>query len=820
MPTHVERSTRMKRWKWLVAVACLGVLLTGCGGDGGADSGSRQDIVVQETASPAVFSIVSGTVSPEVTSSRDYSSHKVRLIKVDGANRVLLDEEMAEADGSFRLAIGTARGGGLDLQAEVETPSGEIFRAYVLNDTVFPGKGSEAFVQALNEAMGRPGSSVSVDLTRWAAFQAASTQFLEAIGPNLSGQEPDVETLKSHLQKDPAASQALRAIRDSGRLPPTLGDIGHMDGLLRSAWFESSTLGTGLTYYMMPVAGQAGAFEVNVDDGNVSQALKPYAVYRLKEDSIVAAEAPGLDAFSNYLLASMRRLFGEIRTAKVGSIRGHWHLLNIKRARDASPVDSDNQLDDFAYTSSQKVDGMEQVEAMGRQVRALRKSFHEELVINFSDGRSFKVSTTGSTWSVPYAGHVRRQARVVVWDLDGTRAETGFSSTIDFGTFEQFEWPAALFVKITETAYPGLGRPARTMLAATRDQGVIVLDEGSPNTLRKLALDAENEKVRVELAGTVTDLRLSPDRSKLYVIRDLRHGASRTHTATTEALAQSSGAELCRYSMESLRLEVCTKAPPIASPTNPGLYFPRDVIQDILISPRNADTVAISATGLLHFDGTQWVESNVPSSSLLRESMFEGQTTAGFDDYITLEFWDKSSDQLHFGLYSDSAFFVDPANEARRGLRLAHFDGSRLVTSWQASSAQWLVGGRYSSSNAPHMDRVAFQHDDLLVMLDDFVLLNPRDRTIAREMRYGGACASAGFELLCIQGGDLEWISPGDMSLQNYVTFIGFLRGWVAPYLVSPSPRFVSLVEPDLLVGAYPHFDLVNSISLSRQPMH
>lgn len=600
----------VRRFAWALACASLAA----CGGGGAGGSGETSDTV----AGTVHASTASGGWQPA-------AAVPVQLVTLDAQGQVTatLSRGVTGSDGTFQLTR-PAPATGADRQAVLWTaPDGTPVRALAYGSPIEVHAGSEVVTQALLGAAAQRGAPLGESARRMARLQYGASLFLYLMAQGAAGERQRVAELRPWLRRDPATAQALDMLAASGVLPPTLGDLGGLNGAVRSAFELEDSAQPTRTMLLRASAADASRLELFALRRDPFGALmepqsSPVASLRLRDDSIVTIEPDIPSGLPANVLGVFRLLSSGAFGPRIGEPIGSTVQVN----NPSSPAlgysfDSDSTIDTFTRTVRATALGVESVHALGTTLRALRVQTTTEVIVALSSGTGeLRFNETRVEWQVPFAGVVLRHIALALTDAAGTASHLPLrTQSLRRVVAGGMSWPGRFY--LGKLPWPSTPAPSGMVGLKVTPQGHLLAGDVDPYKFTPpTQLQLIDSNSGVELARhAIAPLRaavgvfVSTDGSKVYLL----HTARRLIDANNEpvravplAQAVSEGALVQRLDSATLRVEATIPLPPRPSSrwTSPAYGFPTSDVSGVVPSPSDPlDLVLDTPTGTIMIRG-------------------------------------------------------------------------------------------------------------------------------------------------------------------------------------------------------------------------
>jgi hypothetical protein len=744
------------------AAAWLAVAMLGCGG-GGDSSGD------QPPPAPAPLSrSVSGefrSADAEGYTRSVVANRRVELVELNRAGDVghVLASTQTDASGKFRFELPADRlyGAGIAVVGS-DTRLGQV-RALALGPTVPLSAASETFVQEFFASMIGGDKTLQESAERLASFQHNTALMLELTSIAATDASQRAAGLHQWLRDDEAARAAFDALRSTGNLPLTLGDIGGFLGAVPGAW-ELDDSETGLRRVTMTrspeLTNRLTATESPVSDLRA----QTIAGLVLENDGVTLLTGPGDDPVSD----ALNLIIGPYRTASFMLDRpGAQELTAVDTGSGIYDFDGDQREDQVRFRLEQIRSGVESVDVYGTRLPALRIDFRSELSITLSAGGELASTEERSQWSVPFAGPVKVDSKVSV--ISGASAGKVFEKqrVARRGVTSNVSWPGRIKISASASSVPP-GYESAALTNVSDGLGALFLGSSGPGDL--LLLDTGSgqpiAKRTIPAGWVASAIYVSPDRSKIYSVQNLPPPDGEgvwTYSAPIDTAA-SQGAIITRYDADTLNEEARIILPPRPSSLHPGQGFPRRFVRNILISP--SDPTAFAAQG---FDVILVRDTSVAPEALeapALEQPEDARRSRVGGESIRLTGWDAVSDELWVSVDGVGTLGrIAPITESglsysrlRSGIPLLQELGIGLSSD---DKYDWITGDR------------AFVLDYRIVISKTTgQLISDRNQSPDERLIYAN-CTRRIEQIFCISDDTLIELSTDDLSV---------LRTWPMSY--------------------------------------
>lgn len=606
----------------VLCVISLSLLVAACGGGGGGDSGGGGDGGAGPDPVPVLVSGqlrwigTSGWADPAPAG----QTVEVVALRPDGTPGATIAGTTTGADGAFELAWPAGRVPGDSFVIQSRESDGATVRALGFGARVELGAASEVVTRAYLAARRSAGGRVDEPAHRLQRWQTASTQFL-TLTPLRSrrGTEAAVTELARWHATDPASAASLAALRNDGRLPASLADIGGLQGASIGAWEAEdsdrgrhqlrvkprSADGSELASYVY----EAGADGRSTATGTGVQP-QPVSVVAFLADTVAEPRVylhPSATSDERFL----RNLLGPLTHGAIGVETGQtqWLMRTTSIITEARPIDPFPIDTRFEIHRSVTVEGIERVVAFGDQWRALRSTTREILTASLPTGEFVETESRRIDWSVPFAGPVRSTYRTTV---RGTGIETATQTgerTLLQGVTNGVSWPGRLLIAARPVDVPA-GERAWWPLGVTPDRGLVLATLGSDGPpLSAMVIDVDTggrralrEFDRPAVTGNAF-AQLSPDGRKLYAVHSVYPSVS---NLLPIGLAQADrvGALVERFDATDLGKEMSMRMPAQRSRMVPGTGHPRYEVRSFIVSPTDPTVFVASSVGAVLVRGS------------------------------------------------------------------------------------------------------------------------------------------------------------------------------------------------------------------------
>lgn len=790
----------MAGWVRIGSVLGAAVLvLSACGGGGGG--GSAGPAAPQSIDGSATELSPAGGIQPAA------GGRTVELQSIDsaGAVRTTLATTATDSAGRFRIDVPPTSQLGWSLALSISHGDGSRSRAFAFDTEADIGPASEALFRLLLD--GPTAAQAGTDpIGRLGRFQRAVVTFLNLLEPRSRTSERLIDELQRWLRDDPASKAALRELRQSGRLPGTLGDIGGLFGMGRAGWVWQDSADGERTFVIRQSATDPNIYEsfdtIPVLPGEFPKlGTTARSRWRLVDDQLEVSRdylPPGSTAaeqLANEFVSGLRlSRFGE----RTGAVR---HTTYLPRKTIGVTFDADQLEDDISREVDTTVRGAESIAAFGTQVRSLRIDYEIKTTIQLSAGGSIEIVENRTDWCVPYAGIVRTQSTFLTTDAAGRKFGSERNRSLQRGVLNDTSWPGRVHVtRIDRVAFSNL--VPIVGIDATPDGKLLFVGKDEPSIFR---VDPDTGQVLAErtvpsTAPWLPRFQLSPDRTKLYYFSAAtRFSGSPSNSlfSTPLADANAAGGLLIRYDALTLQEELRVTLPAHPSSVVSGHGFARRNVVTMAISSSDATQALIDTdAGVMLLRGDTFAPLTMVEPTHEKLFLENGLLDAGGTSLLA---WDGNRAEvyaLHFPPWPAAGsyvvipisvdgpelarsrpgveFSISRANDAVFGNRLFLFDFGYVF-----DTATGAKLGQSSLARSPTLDfsalydsRCAYDRDDIVCQFNDGLYrLSPNDLSTQTVLSYQSTLRSLSGNTVP-GGGSFKKLADGEfVSLRNGQAF-------------------------------------------------
>lgn len=614
------RAHGLRRLLW-----CAVIALTACGGGGGTDGAAPPTT----TAGPQVFSgtvtrMGTGHVATAAPAGIEVSLYAIDLTGQPGA---LLAKTTTSADGSYSLTAPADASPGVGLLMQVTDAAGLSLRSLALGTKVHVGPASETVARAVLAAQVKHGTAFNGSAQRLAKFQRAAVQFLNLMDLNAADDLSAVTELSDWLDADPASREVLTQIAQTGALPASIGDVGGIYRLGAAAWETTDSDGTTETASMVYRPDNGGEFVFyrrTPDDYLTGLATAMTAIVRMTDDGAQYFRSPGMQSVNGNVQLWATRI-GQYAMAHFGT---EWGVVDTLASVAGQTVgytyDADMIEDSFTYKLDRTIMGEESIEAGGRTTRALRIDTTETLVVILSQGGEIRSVAKTSSWHVPFVGSVLTKSDISLTDASGIKSTSTSTQTLLRSVVNDMSWPGRIHVQTLSNTFASVTSDFRPIALLDSSAALYMSSD------RFMVLNPSTGAVLAESAiPSVPSMakrlvRVSPDRSMVYVIMSPIHPDQSFTVATEEALASAAdrGAWVYRLDARSLTEQLRIQVPPRLSDKSPGRGFAQWYVTSAVVSPLDPRQLVLSAIDVLHLNDSHFSAGAVHQSEELGDPAY------------------------------------------------------------------------------------------------------------------------------------------------------------------------------------------------------
>jgi hypothetical protein len=632
-------------------VALAVVLFASCGGGGGGGGGDAQ---APATIAGRVWALGAGAGLQPLSN----ADLELATVNNGGAVVTTVMRTKSGADGSFSFQLPAGRQPGLDLML-LAGQSNSRSRAFVLDADVDVGPASEAFVLDALSALAAFGVTPSVEVGRLARFQRAASTFLTLIESAAANEGDLIREYRGWLRDDPASRDAFAALRTSGMLPATLGDIGGMFGQGKGAWVAQDTdLGQRI-YTVRPSTADPTIFETfdaSADQyGDLHLGANARTRIKLEDDGYTVLKEYLPDG-SGPLAEQLANIIGSTRLSRFGQAPGKpRHIRYLPQKTFGLTFDADQLEDDLSREVEVDHRGIETIGAFGKQLKALRVDTTIRTDIQLSMGGTLTFLESRKEWSVPFAGMVKAETVFTSIDAAGRQSTDTSQASLVRGVLNEVSWPGGVYANLRNVQ--GLGSVAKTFypVGATSNRGLAYIDyDSSTTTSTILIVDTDTGLIRASVdlprfaAQRFVKVRRSPDGSKLFAV----HSSSATDLKNTVSIdplpldqANALGAIVTQYDALTLAEEHRVTIPALASDLLPGYGYPRrEAGSTLALGGPNHRLLVDTTAGAVVIQGGQVLPSMLPPPK--EEIPYLGSAYLNAYQY-NLAVWDPVADEVY-----------------------------------------------------------------------------------------------------------------------------------------------------------------------------
>lgn len=588
----------------------LVILLAACGGGGGSEEAAGGGGGSGGTA--ASWTQFTGTVL-DGGSAQAEPGRRISLMQVDAQGEPVaeLASAVADAKGAFTLPLPRGTRPSTDMALVSLDADGTRWRALALHPDVTLGAASEATFRSLLEARTKRNIAFTEDGVRLGRFARNVALMLELVPPPSTalGPEETVARLRRWMAFDPATTSALAQLAANGRLPASIGDVGALLGVARSASRMSADgLATAELRAVTSSDSSGARWSAVIYPPNRGELASLRQELSLADDRVVADSTLTRDSAVNALLLRI----GPHAVGTFDLTFGQSHSLTSARFVDqAVQPGGANVEQETQYALSQRTVGIERIDVFGTRLRALRVDTTQTLTITTSYVGTAVVRETLSRWSVPFAGVVRERSIIHVTDVDGTETENESVVVATGAVANDVSWPGAVRVRVEDVALPAHPAAPLELRMVTSDNRLLITgDEVGTDSITRSVFarrlghpDEDHDLTHVRPLDTTSPLALSTDGSKLYMGLNRFDDDAASGVDKDRAAAAAQGAQVLRFDARTLQQEATLTLPPIASLTQPGRYFPRYLVRHLAVSPTRPLDFAASGVDVVAGSG-------------------------------------------------------------------------------------------------------------------------------------------------------------------------------------------------------------------------
>lgn len=554
---------------------------------------------------------------------------EVNLYAIDptGKPSSLLAKTITAPDGSYSLTAPADATPGVSLLIQVTDATGLPLRSLALGSKVHVGPASETVTRALLAAQMKHGAAFNGTAQRLAKFQRAAVQFLDLMDLNATDDLSAVTELSDWLNADPASRDVLNQIAQTGALPTTIGDVGGIYRLGTAAWEAMDSAGGAeitSTVYRPDNGGEFVFYRRTPDDYLTGLASAMTAIVRMTGDGAQYFRSPGMLSANGGVQIWANRI-GQYAMAHFGT---EWGVVDTLASVAGQTVgytyDADMIEDSFTYKLDRTVVGEETIEAGGRATRALRIDTTETLVVILSMGGEIRSVAKTSSWHVPFVGSVLSRSDISLTDASGIKSTSTSTQTLLRSVVNDMSWPGRVHVQTVSNKLPDIAADYRpisvldpsAVLYMNADRFMVLNPETGLVSSQAPIPSLQNMALRI--------VRVSPDRSVVYVVVSPSHIDHSIYSAGYESLASAAerGAWVYRFDARALTEQLRIQVPPRSSTKAPGSGFAQSYVNSVVVSPLDAKQLVLSSIDVVHLNDDHFSSESIHQNEELGDPTY------------------------------------------------------------------------------------------------------------------------------------------------------------------------------------------------------